>query len=40
MRDVVSQETGHAPDATGLALASTGYDAFAAGVRWPDEASI
>jgi hypothetical protein len=37
MREVVSQEHGWVPDATGRALAFTGYDAFAAGVSWPDE---
>ena len=30
MRDVVSQDYGWAPDTSGLALAFTGYDAFAA----------
>ena len=29
MRDVVTQDFGWAPDTTGLALAFTGYDAFA-----------
>lgn len=38
MRDVVSQDYGWAPGTTGLALAFTGYDAFAA--RCPRAAQI